>query len=239
MIMTMVETGDTIIYVVGVATIFGALSSVSIFRTYLEKKVTAETASTMRDQAHSTASMTRRLSLTTEQLLYHVLRVEEIEATLKMIHETKNHNIERLKEQVDMNERLCRERKKNVKTIVLQSLLTVIIRNDKDGNFQIEGNEIDKVCADLQELIEPIDGVTFYEERFRLALLATNGSIKKMMLIIKKMVLENVFEEECNDVKHLKGTEQICLKSKIFDFGDPTASDVVEHEESRDGSSQP
>eukprot|EP00814_Leptocylindrus_danicus_P002157 CAMPEP_0116004460 /NCGR_PEP_ID=MMETSP0321-20121206/612_1 /TAXON_ID=163516 /ORGANISM="Leptocylindrus danicus var. danicus, Strain B650" /LENGTH=289 /DNA_ID=CAMNT_0003472759 /DNA_START=201 /DNA_END=1070 /DNA_ORIENTATION=+ len=215
-IMAMLVAGDTLVYVVGSATVFSAPASMRLYRKYLEKKASAETASGLSNQANTSQNLSRRISLTTQQLMQQVERVAVLEDTLKMIYETKNHKIKNLEKQVIENERICLEGNKNINTLALQGLLTVLIRNDMDGDFRIAGEEIDKVCADLQKYINTIDGATFYEDRFKMAIRATNGSIKKMMTIIKNMGRGNSIDEESISLNNLSKEE--ALNMKIFDF---------------------
>ena len=76
---------------------------------------------------------------------------------------------------------------KNLKTIVVQSLLTVIIQNDTDGDFRIDPEELDPMCAALNETTDAMDGVTFNENVFRKAVDQTGGGIAEMMSLIRDM----------------------------------------------------
>ena len=106
-----------------------------------------------------------------------------------MITSTQGQNIEKLERQVKDNEKIAKKMQGELKTIVLQSLITIIIANDKDGDFHIDPEEVGPMCEALKEVTKSMKGVTFYEENFHKTVSQNkNGiGIKEMMGVIKDM----------------------------------------------------
>ena len=80
----------------------------------------------------------------------------------------------------------------NLKANVLQNLLQVVIRSDKDENLTIEEHEI----GDLINRIKGINGVEVNEPRFRDAITSSGGSFQCVMDIIRNLMDDNVTEGE-------------------------------------------
>jgi len=161
--------------------------SAKTLQSYNDKLYAQATGDFLANQANEMGDDVGRLQRTAEDLSDTATRIQELEATLKMITETQGQNVTKLEDQVKQSEQLLKERKKNWKTLVLRSLLHVIIDNDTDGDFTIDPEELDPMCESLNELTKVMDGITFYEENFREEVSKTGGSIKDMMDLIKNM----------------------------------------------------
>lgn len=90
------------------------------------------------------------------------------------------------------NQEILNKMQSNLKANVLQNLLQVVIRSDKDENLTIEEHEI----GDLINRIKGINGVEVNEVRFRDAITSSGGSLQCVMDIIRNLMDDNVTEGE-------------------------------------------
>ena len=90
------------------------------------------------------------------------------------------------------NREILNKMQSNLKANVLQNLLQVVIRSDKDENLTIEEHEI----GDLINRIKGINGVEVNEARFRDAITSSGGSLQCVMDIIRNLMDDNVTEGE-------------------------------------------
>jgi len=93
---------------------------------------------------------------------------------------------------VKENREILNKMQSNLKANVLQNLLQVVIRSDKDENLTIEEHEI----GDLINRIKGINGVEVNEVRFRDAITNSGGSLQCVMDIIRNLMDDNVTEGE-------------------------------------------
>lgn len=119
-------------------------------------------------------------------------KLEEHEKALDMITATQGQNIDMLEKQVKENKKLLKQMEKNLKTIVLQNLLSVIIANDTDGDFKIDDDELEPMIEKLNE----VDGVKLNAENFRETVRKTGGDISAVMDIIKGLLSDELKSPE-------------------------------------------
>ena len=127
-----------------------------------------------------------------EELSETVDRLEDVEQALDVITQTQGQSIEAFEEQVQDNREILNKMQSNLKANVLQNLLQVVIRSDKDENMTIEEHEI----GDLINRITGINGVEVNEERFRDAITSSGGSLQCVMDIIKNLMADDVSGED-------------------------------------------
>lgn len=133
---------------------------------------------------------TNRLHDTVEELSETVDRLEDVEQALDVITQTQGQSIEAFEAQVKDNRDILNKMQSNLKANVLQNLLQVVIRSDKDEDLTIEDDEI----GDLIDRIKGINGVQVNESRFREAILSSGGSLKAVMDIIRNLMDDSVSE---------------------------------------------
>ncbi|KAL3775901.1 hypothetical protein HJC23_000331 [Cyclotella cryptica] len=132
-----------------------------------------------------------RLREAVDKLSETVDRLEDVEQALDVITQTQGQSIEALEEQVNDNREILSKMQSNLKANVLQNLLQVVIRSDKDDNMTIEDHEI----GGLITRIQGINGVEVHEDRFREAISKAGGSLQCVMDIIKNLMGDNISEE--------------------------------------------
>jgi len=151
-----------------------------------------ETHKALAEQVERLGKENKRLHETVEELSETVDRLEDVEQALDVITQTQGQSIEAFEEQVQDNREILNKMQSNLKANVLQNLLQVVIRSDKDENMTIEEHEI----GDLINRITGINGVEVNEERFRDAITSSGGSLQCVMDIIRNLMDDNVTEGE-------------------------------------------
>mmetsp|Transcript_12304 Transcript_12304/g.26734 ORF Transcript_12304/g.26734 Transcript_12304/m.26734 type:complete len:261 (+) Transcript_12304:79-861(+) len=149
-----------------------------------------ETHKALAEQVERLGKENTRLHETVVDLSKTVDRLEDVEQALDVITQTQGQSIEAFEEQVQDNREILNKMQSNLKANVLQNLLQVVIRSDKDENMTIEEHEI----GDLINRIKGINGVEVNEPRFRDAITSSGGSLQCVMDIIRNLMDDNVSE---------------------------------------------
>lgn len=151
-----------------------------------------ETHKALAEQVERLGKENTRLHETVVDLSETVDRLEDVEQALDVITQTQGQSIEAFEEQVQDNREILNKMQSNLKANVLQNLLQVVIRSDKDENMTIEEHEI----GDLVNRIKGINGVEVNETRFQDAITSSGGSLQCVMDIIRNLMDDNVSEGE-------------------------------------------
>ena len=149
-----------------------------------------ETHKALTEQVERLGKENTRLRETVDDLEETVDRLEDVEQALNVITQTQGMSIEAFEEQVQDNRDILNKMQSNLKANVLQNLLQVVIRSDKDENMTIEEHEI----GDLIDRIMGINGVEVNEPLFRERITSSGGSLQSVMDIIKNLMDGNVTE---------------------------------------------
>lgn len=132
------------------------------------------------------AAENQRLSESVADLADTVDDLEDVQNALDTITETQGQSVDSFEEQVAENRALLEQMQKNLKANILQNLLSVIIRSDKDNSMTIEENEI----GDVIERIKNINGVMIDEKMFRSTVLKNGGSLQAVMDVVKSLITD-------------------------------------------------
>jgi hypothetical protein len=128
----------------------------------------------------------RRLHDTMGDLKHTIQNLEDMETALDVITGTQGHSVETFAEHVEESEEILVQMQKNLKAHVLQNLLQVIIRHDRNHDMLIEEKDI----SDLVRRIREINGVEVVEEEFRELVIKSGGKLASIMDIIKNSMAE-------------------------------------------------
>lgn len=188
----MVMAGSTIVYIAG-----GLSSVVGPYAYYQQTKLTdiialKETHEAVKREVDRLQAENLRLNETVGELSDTIDKLEDVEQALDVITQTQGQSVAAFAEQVKENRDILGQMQSNLKANVLQNLLQVVIRSDKDENMTIEEHEI----GDLINRITGINGVEVNEERFRDAITSSGGSLQCVMDIIRNLMDDNVTEGE-------------------------------------------
>ena len=149
-----------------------------------------ETHAALSEQVDRLGQENNRLHDTVVDLSATVDRLEDVEQALDAITQQQGMSIDALEEQVRDNRDILRRMRSGLKSNILQNLLQVVIRSDKDGSMTVGEHEIDELMVKLEE----IDGVTVDEEPFKKLVLESGGSIQSIMSVIKSMMNDTEFD---------------------------------------------
>lgn len=127
-----------------------------------------------------------RLEGLVEDLSSTVGGLEDIEAALDVITAQQNASVEDFKLQIEENKKILAKMESNLKGNVLQNMLSVIMRCDKDGDFSIDDNELEELIDRMNNM----QGVTLYEDRFRKAIKDSGGSLKAVMGVVRSLLMD-------------------------------------------------
>jgi uncharacterized protein YhaN len=149
-----------------------------------------ETNAALSEQVDRLGQENNRLHDTVVDLSATVDRLEDVEQALDAITQQQGMSIEALEEQVRDNRDILSRMRSGLKSNILQNLLQVVIRSDKDGSMTVGEHEIDELMVKLEE----IDGVTVNEEPFKKLVLESEGSLESIMSVIKSLMNDTEFD---------------------------------------------
>jgi len=151
-----------------------------------------ETHEAVQREVNRLETENERLSQSVQTLASSVERLEDVEQALDVITATQGQNVSLFEEQVAENRNILAKMQNNLKANVLQNLLSVIIRSDTDGDFQISPTEQDE----LIKRVQTINGVELHEDRFRAAIQKSGGSLQAVMDVVKNLLSDEVSKED-------------------------------------------
>lgn len=157
-----------------------------------------ETHKALSEQVDRLGKENKRLHETVVELSDTVDRLEDVEQALDVITQTQGQSIAAFEEQVKDNKEILAKMQSNLKANVLQNLLQVVIRSDKDENMTIEEHEI----GDLINRIKRINGVEVHEDKLRERITKSGGSLQCVMDIIRNLMSDEC--PECDQIFTIK-----------------------------------
>lgn len=177
-------SGNVLVYVAGALSML-----IAPYAVYQQRQLTdIESLQATHDRMHSEVSRLNeensRLKNNVEELEGTVMRLEDVEGAINMLTETQGLSVQAFSKQVDDNRQILAKMQNNLKTSVLQNLLTVIIRCDTDGDFTVKPAELEGLLKRLKN----ITGVRVKEESFRNLVAQSNGNIDVVMEMIKSLM---------------------------------------------------
>lgn len=131
-----------------------------------------------------------RLSKNIGELTESVDRLEDVSLALDAITQTQGQSIGDFEKQVEENRNILKSMKTNLKSSVLQNLLSVIMSSDADKNMIVDDEEVEV----LIRRIESIGGVEVHDDRFRAAF--SGKSVSSLMSVIQNLLRDDIPAEE-------------------------------------------
>ena len=99
-------------------------------------------------------------------------------------------SVDTFKDQVEENRKILQKMGNNLKTSVLQNLLSVVILADKNSNHMVDVDEVENLLLKLKKT----NGVLVNEDNLRRLVKKSGGKIDCIMEMIKEVI-----EKESND----------------------------------------
>lgn len=149
-----------------------------------------ETHKALAEQVERLGKQNERLHDTVDELSETVDKLEDVEQALEVITMQQGQSIEAFEAQVADNRDILSKMQSSLKGNVLQNLLQVVIRSDKDESMTIEDHEI----GQLIDQIKGINGVEVNEPKFKEKITQSGGSLQCVMDIIRNLMNDDVSE---------------------------------------------
>lgn len=190
----MVMAGDVsfFIYIGGMFSLMAPYSW-QLQRSLTEVVALQETHEAMKREVDYLANENRLLKEQSADLGATVERLNDVEGALDVITQKQGQGVAAFAQQVADGKKLLSKMKTNLKGNVLQSLLSIVMSSDEDGDFNIDPEETDAMIERLHQ----INGVTLREDLFRKALIKSGGSLDAVLDMVRDIVkAENVPPEK-------------------------------------------
>ena len=121
-----------------------------------------------------------------------VSKLEEVEQALAILTAAQGQSVDAFRDQVIESKGLLKSMESNHKANVLQNLLTVIFRGDKDRDNHISEHEVDDLLQSIQNATG--SSVTVHEDRFRKAV--TDKPVAAVVDVVENLLRDDVPAEE-------------------------------------------
>ena len=131
-----------------------------------------------------------RLSKNIGELTESVDRLEDVSLALDTITQTQGQSIGDFEKQVEENRNILKSMKTNLKSSVLQNLLSVVMASDANKDMIVDDAEVDILITRIQN----IGGVEVHGDRFRAAF--AGKSVSSMMQIVQNLLSDDIPPEE-------------------------------------------
>jgi cell division protein FtsB len=141
-----------------------------------------ETKAAVQAEVNRLVHSNQQLVQNVDDLTRSVDRLQEIEQALSVLNDKSDTAVEEFAQQVEENKDLLKQMKGNLKSSVLQNLLSVVLRSDVDRDFVIDEAEV----ADLIHRISNVAGVRIDEAKFRAA--CQGESVLAVMDMVKNLL---------------------------------------------------
>jgi len=126
------------------------------------------------------------------QLEASVEHLKELQTTLNTVQVLEGDSIDELEKQVEESEKILNAMQDNLSGDVIQTLISVIMAINTDGDNEMSDSEIDM----LMEKVEHLHGVDVNEEKLRTKLIENGRSISAVMSVIKNLLDNDLPPEE-------------------------------------------
>ena len=147
-------------------------------------KALKETYGVLKGQVDRIAGENENLLSTVDRMKGRVDNLEDLENVLDAITESEGNSIESLKESVEMNRQNVERLENNVKSAVLQNILSVVFSADTNDDYKLSNQE----TAVLIQRLRNVNGVKVDEKKFRQVVKRKEGSLRSVMDIIENVV---------------------------------------------------
>eukprot|EP00549_Striatella_unipunctata_P004934 CAMPEP_0118723250 /NCGR_PEP_ID=MMETSP0800-20121206/31899_1 /TAXON_ID=210618 ORGANISM="Striatella unipunctata, Strain CCMP2910" /NCGR_SAMPLE_ID=MMETSP0800 /ASSEMBLY_ACC=CAM_ASM_000638 /LENGTH=274 /DNA_ID=CAMNT_0006631655 /DNA_START=59 /DNA_END=883 /DNA_ORIENTATION=+ len=149
-----------------------------------------ENANELREHVNTLQIENNKLSSSIDDLESNVDALEEVEKNLRSLCNTDN--LDRLKYVIKENGRVQKQIKEHLEAEVMQSVLTTVMRSDRDGNFTISGNEMKYLLMRMRNM----PNVEFEEEVFKAQLEKAHPNAEGVKLADLMELFRNMLDKD-------------------------------------------
>mmetsp|Transcript_15272 Transcript_15272/g.22485 ORF Transcript_15272/g.22485 Transcript_15272/m.22485 type:complete len:288 (+) Transcript_15272:137-1000(+) len=174
------------------------------FRTALNK---------MRDDVDNFHEENQRLTGEINKLESTVETMKEIESALTDLTTQQGSDLNNLMELIEENKIIAKKMREILRTRAIEDVITLVMQCDNDGNFELQGAEIEELILGLKLN----DNIQIDEDYFRAQIAKHHGSVSAVLEIVKGL-LDDESEDSVLKVKDSKelmsSTRDSVVKSK-------------------------
>lgn len=149
-----------------------------------------ETHEAVETEVNRLKESNEELSKNIADLSVTVDRLEEVENALEVITNSQGQSISIFAEQVETNRGILKSMKGNVKSTVVNNLLSVVFASDIDHDSIIDPEEVDAMIKRLEQ----IGGIEVHDDRFRKTF--AGGTFADLMNVVSNLLKEDIPPEE-------------------------------------------
>lgn len=149
----------------------------------------------IREEQGRLAEQNDVLSAEIDDLQNEVERMKDVEQALRELSENQGSQLDELMELIEENKRLNEGLRSTLKSKVLEEITGIVLDIDNDGSFTIQDKEIDRLIIAMKLL----DGIMFDEKMFRSEVVACDGNVDEVIVLIKAMIHGSDHSEDAPD----------------------------------------
>jgi TolA-binding protein len=135
-----------------------------------------------------------RLQTQVASLEESVVRLQDMSKTLETIRAVEGQSVDELEKQLKESESILDQMQDNLRGDVVQTLISIVLAIDHDGDMCLSDAEIDTLCAKIEGMSNK--GIDLNEEKLRTKLVENGRSLNAVMEVIKNMLDENTPPED-------------------------------------------
>ena len=133
-----------------------------------------------------------KLNANVNELNTSVANLQDIEQTLEAVRKLEGASLDQLEEQLKTTEEIYDSMQENLKSNVLQNLISVVLTCDHDGDMKLSDEEIQGLIDRLQGMY----GVDIDDAKAKQKIVDAGRSINAIMELIKDLFDDEAPEEE-------------------------------------------
>lgn len=124
------------------------------------------------------------LSAEIDDLQSEVDRMKDVEMALRELSETQGSQLDELMDLINENKKINEGLRDTLKSKALEEVIGLVLDIDNDGSFTIQDREIDRLIIGMKL----IEGIAFEDNMFRQEVMACDGNVDEVILMIKTMI---------------------------------------------------
>jgi len=164
----------------------------------------------MKGEAKKLESANKKLAKKNKKLKKGVERLKKLKESFDVITDQQGQSTEMLEKQLEEFKKIQEKIEANVETKVIQNLISVITTTDKDGDYEVDENEI----SQLVDRLNAIEGFTLNEKLFRQKWKKTDHSFGAVLEIVQNLMDANVPEKENIFKMSMKMSQRLFFKKE-------------------------
>mmetsp|Transcript_9711 Transcript_9711/g.15575 ORF Transcript_9711/g.15575 Transcript_9711/m.15575 type:complete len:256 (-) Transcript_9711:138-905(-) len=186
----MVVEGGAVVVVAGILSII-----MGPYAYYQQTRLTdiatlKETTAAMEVEVNRFKEENKKLTSSVNELGETIDDLQDVEEALTIISQTEAQSVEALEKQVEENKEILDRMQKSTHGRIIQNMITIVYRGDKNMDNIISEDEATKMIDSLKE----VRGVTVHEDRLRIAIVGK--SVEAIVDVVQNLLGDDVPEEK-------------------------------------------